>query len=96
YIDNNSFINIFLPKDFSTPEVFKKGILMFIETYKFYGDSNDKFFQNVYFESNKSIFEIYLMKQNNSTFNFLVNYTNYFKIKEIQPVFQIKNLQIFG
>ncbi|MCC9019999.1 hypothetical protein [Flavobacterium lipolyticum] len=96
YIDNNSFINIFLPKDFSTPEIFKKGILMFIETYKFYGDSNDKFFQNVYFECNKSIFEIYLMKQNNSTFNFLVNYTNYFKIKEIHPVFQIKNLQIFG
>jgi len=71
YIDNDSFINIFLPKEFTNPQVLKEGISMFLQTYKVYGDLNDRFLQNIHFQSNKSIFEIYKMKEDNMVFKFL-------------------------
>ena len=72
YVDNDTFINIFLPKDFTNPKVLKEGISMFLQTYKVYGDLNDRFLQNIHIESNKSIFEIYKMKEDNKVFKFLV------------------------
>ncbi|WP_127339967.1 hypothetical protein [Flavobacterium cupreum] len=72
YIDNDSFINIFLPKEFTNPTVLKEGISMFLQTYKVYGDLNDRFLQNIHIESNKSVFEIYKMKESNRVFKFLV------------------------
>lgn len=83
YIDNNSFINIFLPKDFSNPTVLKKGISMFLETYKCYGDLNNRFLQNIHFLSNKSVFEVYKMKEINSAFRFLSDDVEYYGIKEM-------------
>ncbi|MFH6996458.1 hypothetical protein ACHRVZ_00920 [Flavobacterium sp. FlaQc-57] len=71
YVDNDSFINIFLPKEFTNPKILKEGISMFLQTYTVYGDLNDRFLQNIYFQSNKSIFEIYKMKEDNMAFNFL-------------------------
>ncbi|MEN2399502.1 hypothetical protein GKZ90_0006920 [Flavobacterium sp. MC2016-06] len=88
YVDNDSFINIFLPKDFSTPEILKKGISMFLRTCTFYGDINDRFLQNVYLESTKSIFEICKMKQENSAFNYLVgNGPSHYALNEIPAIF---------
>ncbi|MBF4483263.1 MULTISPECIES: hypothetical protein [unclassified Flavobacterium] len=72
YIDSNSFVNIFLPKEFTSPEVLKEGISMFLQTYQVCGDLNDRFLQNIYIQSNKTIFEIYKMKENNKVFKFLV------------------------
>lgn len=90
YIDNNAFINIFLPKEFSNPTVLKKGISMFIETFKIYGDLNDRFLQNVYFVSNKSVFEIYRMAENNQAFKFLVdNRVGDFIVNEVPEMFQL-------
>lgn len=73
YIDNDSFINIFLPKEFTNPKVLKEGIAMFLQTYKVYGDLNDRLLQNIHIQSNKSIFEIYKMKEDNKVFKFLVS-----------------------
>ncbi|MFB9080478.1 hypothetical protein ACFFLS_20300 [Flavobacterium procerum] len=82
YVDDNSFPNIFLPKDFSNPTVLKKGIAMFLETYTFYGNFNDRFYQNCYFVRNKSIFEVYRIAKNNTAFKFLVDNAEYFKPTE--------------
>ncbi len=71
YVDNDSFINIFLPKEFMNPKVLKEGIIMFLQTYTVYGDLNDRFLQNIHFQSNKSVFEIYKMKEDNKVFEFL-------------------------
>ncbi|MRX39985.1 hypothetical protein GJU43_11925 [Flavobacterium sp. LC2016-23] len=82
YIDNDSFINIFLPKEFVNPTVLKEGISMFLQTYKVYGDLNDRFLQNIHIESNKSVFEIYKMKESNRVFKFLVgNDVRYSEVK---------------
>lgn len=81
YVDDNTFLDIFLPKDFSNPAVLKKGIAMFVETFNLYGDLNDRFLQNVYFVSNKSIFEIYKMRSNNKVFEFLADNLIYSNIK---------------
>lgn len=84
YIDNNTFINIFLPKEFSSPAVLKKGISMFVDTFTVYGDLNDRFLQNVYFSSNKSVFEIYRMSESNQFFKFLVdNGVGNYKLDEL-------------
>ncbi|CAI2768077.1 hypothetical protein [Flavobacterium collinsii] len=72
YVDNDSFINTFLPKEFTNPTVLKEGITMFLQTYKVYGDLNDRFPQDIHIESNKSIFQIYKMKEDNKVFKFLV------------------------
>ena len=72
YVDNDSFINIFLPEEFTNPKVLKEGISMFLQTYKVYGDLNDRLLQNIHIQSNKSIFEIYKMKEDNKVFKFLV------------------------
>lgn len=92
YVDNDKFIDIFLPNEFSNPAVLKKGIVMFVETFSLYGDLNDRFLQNVYFVSNRSIFEIYRMTENNSVFKFLVNdgVGNYI-VKEVPAKFQLNN-----
>lgn len=82
YVDNDSFINIFLPKEFTNPKVLKEGITMFLQTYKVYGDLNDRFLQNIHIESNKSVFEIYKMKEDNKVFKFLVaNNVPYSEVK---------------
>jgi hypothetical protein len=81
YVDNDKFIDIFLPKDFSNPAILKKGVLMFVETFNLYGDLNDRFLQNVYFMSSKSIFEIYKMRSNNEFFEFLVDDLTYSNVK---------------
>ena len=78
YVDNDSFISIFLPKEFTNPKVLKEGISMFLQTYKVYGDLNDRFLQNIHIESNKSIFEIYKMKEDNKVFRFLVGNDVYY------------------
>jgi hypothetical protein len=91
YIDNDAFINIFLPKEFSNPTVLKKGISMFIETIKVCGDLNDRFLQNVYFVSNKSIFEIYRMTENNQFFKFLVPNGVSHYIVNGPAIFQLNN-----
>lgn len=92
YVDNDKFIDIFLPNEFSNPAVLKKGIVMFVETFSLYGDLNDRFLQNVYFVSNRSIFEIYRMTENNSVFKFLVNdgVGNYI-VNEVPAKFQLNN-----
>jgi hypothetical protein len=89
YVDNDSFINIFLPKEFTNPTVLKEGISMFLQTYKVYGDLNDRFLQNIYIQSNNSIFEIYRMKEDNKVFKFLVdNYMLYSEVKyDLRPHF---------
>ncbi|WP_428233059.1 hypothetical protein [Flavobacterium sp.] len=92
YIDSDAFINIFLPKEFSNPIVFKKGVSMFIETFNVCGDLKDRFLQNVYFISNKSIFEIYRMTENNPTFKFLVhNGVGDYIVNEVPARFQLNN-----
>jgi len=78
YIDNDSFINVFLPEEFTNPTVLKEGISMFLQTYTIYGDLNDRFLQNIYFQSNKSIFEIYKMKEDNKFFKFLAPISFYY------------------
>ncbi|WP_123947548.1 hypothetical protein [Flavobacterium reichenbachii] len=84
YIDNDTFINRFLPKEFSNAIVLKKGISMFLQTYIFYENSNNRSF---YFTRNKSIFEIYNMTKTNMSFNFLVDNVEYYKPVEIQQLF---------
>ncbi|WPO78002.1 hypothetical protein [Flavobacterium sp. KACC 22761] len=74
YIDNDAFLNIFLPKDFSSPTVLKEGVSMFSRTFTIHGNLNDRYFQDIYFQSNKSIFEIYKMKESNSCFKFIVDH----------------------
>ncbi|MFB3386958.1 hypothetical protein [Flavobacterium sp. LAR06] len=73
YVDNDKFIDIFLPKDFSSPQVLKEGISMFVETFALYGNLKDRFLQNVYLVSNKSIFEVYKIRSYNKSFEFLVD-----------------------
>lgn len=87
YVDNDTFINIFLPKDFSNPTVLKKGVSMFLETYTLYGGLNYGFSQKWYFARNKSIFEVYRMTMSNSFFNFLVQDVEYYKPIEIHQLF---------
>lgn len=88
YVDNDTFINMFIAKDFSNPTVLKKGISMFLKTYTYYGNLNDRFLQNAYFQSNKSIFEIYKMKEENKFFKFLVdNELQYFTVKQTKNLF---------
>lgn len=82
YIDNNTFINMSIPKEFTNPSVLKKGISMFIETFTVYGDLNDRFLQNIHFSSNKSIFEVYQMSESNPFFKFLVPYAGDYKVNE--------------
>ena len=82
YVDNDTFINILLPKDFSNPTVLKKGVSMFLETYTLYGYS-----QKCYFVRNKSIFEVYRMTTSNSFFKFLVQDVEYYKPKETHLLF---------
>ncbi|KAF2513812.1 hypothetical protein [Flavobacterium foetidum] len=91
YVDDNTFPNIFLPKDFSNPTVLKKGIAMFLETYTYYGNFNDRFYQNLYFVRNKSIFEVYRIAKNNTAFMFLVNDAEYFKPTEFTAIFLPNN-----
>ncbi|WP_433763773.1 hypothetical protein [Flavobacterium ginsenosidimutans] len=91
YVDNNSFIDIFLPKDFSNPTTLKKGICMFLETYKCCGDFNNRFYANIYFVRNKSVFEIYEMKITNSSFSYLVDNAEYFKVIEFLQFQFFKN-----
>lgn len=71
YIDKDSFTNMYIAKDFSSPTVLKKGIRMFLETYTVQADLKDPFSQTIYFQ--KSIFEIYKMKEENKFFKFLVD-----------------------
>ncbi|SFD90361.1 hypothetical protein SAMN05216297_11491 [Flavobacterium phragmitis] len=87
YVDNNSFPNIFLPKDFSNPTVLKKGIAMFLETYTFYGNFNDRFYQNIHCVRYKSIFEVYKIAKTNTAFKFLVDNAEYFEPTEVQQFF---------
>lgn len=83
YVDNNAFLDIFLPKDFLNPIIVKKGISMFLETYMFYGNFNGRFYQSINFMRNKSIFEVYKMTKTNSAFKFLVDDVEYFNPTEV-------------
>ena len=74
YVEKDTFVDMFTPKEFTNPTVLKEGTSMFLRTYRFHGDFNDRFFENIYFESNKSIFEICKMKEENTFFKFLVDY----------------------
>ncbi|MBB4803886.1 hypothetical protein HNP37_003966 [Flavobacterium nitrogenifigens] len=94
YVDNNAFIDIFLPKDFSNPEALKQGIRMFLEIYKCFGDLNNRFYANIYFVRNKSIFEIYEMKMTNSSFGYLVDNADYFKVIEFLQFQFFKNYSV--
>lgn len=87
YVDDNSFPNIFLPKDFSNPIVLKKGIAMFLEIYTFYGNFNGRFYQNIHFVRNKSIFEVYKIAKTNTAFKFLADDVEYYKPSEVQQFF---------
>lgn len=81
FVDKGNFTNIFIAENFSNPTVLKKGISIFLKTYTFCGNFNDRFLQGVYYLSNKSIFEIYKMKENNAFFKFLIdNELNYYKV----------------
>lgn len=86
YVDNDTFPNILLPKDFSSPTVLKKGISMFLKTYTFYGSFDRRFFENMFFVRNKSIFEIYKMQMTNSFFEYLVNDVEYYNPTEIHQI----------
>jgi hypothetical protein len=81
YVDNDEFIDIFLPKDFSSPKVLKEGISMFVVTFALYGNLKDRFLQNVYLVSNKSIFEVYKIRSYNKSFEFLVDDLLYSNVK---------------
>lgn len=82
YVDKDNFTNMFIAEDFSSPSVLKKGVTMFLETYTVQGDLKDRFLQTIYFQSHKSIFEIYKMKGENKFFKFLVdNELAYSKVK---------------
>lgn len=74
YVENNAFSNIFIPEDFGNPAILKKGISMFLKTYTLHGDLKDRFFDGIYFQSNKSIFEICKMKEENTFFKYLIDY----------------------
>jgi len=69
---NTCFNYAFKKHELPYPKVLKEGITMFLQTYKVYGDLNDRFLQDVHIEPNKSIFEIYKMKEDNKVFKFLV------------------------
>ncbi|CAD0007890.1 hypothetical protein [Flavobacterium salmonis] len=68
YVDKDKFTNIFIAKDFSNPTVLKKGVTMYLETYTYQQNLNGSFFY-----SQKSIFEIGKMKEDNKFFKFLVD-----------------------
>lgn len=72
--DNLPSPSMYMLEKFPNATVIKKGVQMFMETYMVYGDLNDRFLQNVYFQSNKSIFEIYKMKEDNKFFKYLVDH----------------------
>lgn len=84
YVDNNAFLDIFLPKAFVNPTILEKGISMFLDTYTFYGNFNDRFYQNINFVRNKSIFEVYKMAKTSTAFKFLVDDAEYYKPAEVQ------------
>jgi hypothetical protein len=73
YVDKDTFTNFYIAQDYSNPNVLKKGVFMFLKTYTLYGNINDRFLQTIYFQSNKSIFEIYRMKDENKFFKYLVD-----------------------
>ncbi|MDA6071755.1 hypothetical protein NJT12_19190 [Flavobacterium sp. AC] len=80
--DNSPSPSMYRLERFPNGTVIKKGIKMFLETYQAYGNLNDRFLQNVYFQSNKSIFEIYKMKEDNKFFKYLVdNEMQYYTVK---------------
>jgi hypothetical protein len=80
--DNSPSPSMYMLERFPNATVIKKGIIMFLETYQAYGNLNDRFLQNVYFQSNKSIFEIYKMKEDNKFFKYLVdNEMQYYIVK---------------
>lgn len=67
----------------------KKGISMFLDIYTLYGSLDNKFYSNIYFVRNKSIFEVYRMKRMNASFSYLSDNAEYFKVTELQQ-FSIK------
>lgn len=90
--DNLPSPSMYMLERFPNATIIKKGIKMFTETYTAYGDLNDRFLQNVYFQSNKSIFEIYKMKEDNEYFKYLIdNELQYYTVKEIPSSFPLNN-----
>lgn len=73
FVAEDNCVSTFMEDRFPKAEVLKKGISMFLETYTLHGDLNNRFSQNTYFQCNKSIFEIYLMKKDNDFFRFLID-----------------------
>lgn len=81
--DNSPSPSMYMLEKFPNATIIKSGIKMFIDTYKVHGNLNDRFLQNVYFQSNKSIFEIYKLKETNKFFKYLVDdELQYYDIKE--------------
>lgn len=98
YVDNDTFIDIFLPKEMTNPTVLKKGVSMFCKAYYFYGDSDclnykSKSYAQCYYLANKSFFEINKIKEGNLFFKYLVDieFGNR-PIDEVPPIFQLLNV----
>lgn len=86
YVDKDNFTNIFIAKDFSNATVLKKGVTMYLETYTYQQNLNGSFFY-----SQKSIFEICKMKENNKFFKFLVDYELAYSKVNYNPVYQFND-----
>lgn len=86
YVDKDNFTNMFIAKDFSNPTVLKKGIKMFLETYNFQED-----LQTSYFQSHKTIFKIYKMKEENKFFKFLVDNELAYSKVNYNPIYQFND-----
>jgi hypothetical protein len=71
FVKKDNTVSTFMLLKFPKAPVLKKGISMFLETYSCYGDLNDRFLQNMYFQKKKSSTEINKMKKENDFFKYL-------------------------
>lgn len=86
YVDKDKFTNMFIAKDFSNPAILKKGVAMYLETYTYQQSLNGSFFY-----SQKSIFEVGKMKENNIFFKFLVDKELAYSRVIYNPNYQFNN-----
>jgi hypothetical protein len=86
YVNKDTFVDTFIAKDFSSPAILKTGVTMFLTTYTFQSNSNSSFFH-----SQKSIFEIQKMKEDNKFFKFLVDKELAYSNIMYNPINQFSN-----
>ncbi|MDQ6472851.1 hypothetical protein RB619_19595 [Flavobacterium sp. LHD-80] len=85
FIEKDSSVSpsMYMIEKFPNASVIKEGISMFLKTYTFHSRLDNRYYLDAYFQSNKSTFEIYEMKQKNKFFKFLIDSElQYYKVKE--------------